>query len=170
MTLLPFPQRDVDDATRGINTLAQARFVTQRDAQPTGTRIDSVDQLAQWLAIAHRRNARPINAGLQHSRSTWTAPSRLHRGDPNHVACAAGGPVLSAGEITFDDDMTVAEITNQSTGFCPEPESWPAVSDALDRARDQTSRTIHHRGDFPAVSEMRRTQHRQRFLVLLRNL
>jgi hypothetical protein len=24
-------------------------------------------------------------------------------------------------------------VTNQSTGYCPEPESWPAVATALDR-------------------------------------
>ena len=30
--------------------------------------------------------------------------------------------------------MAVTEITNQSTGFCPEPESWAAVSAALDNA------------------------------------
>ena len=24
-------------------------------------------------------------------------------------------------------------MSNQSTGFCPEPESWPAVATALDR-------------------------------------
>jgi hypothetical protein len=28
----------------------------------------------------------------------------------------------------------VVEITNQSTGYCPEPESWPAVAASLDRA------------------------------------
>ncbi len=45
-----------------------------------------------------------------------------------HVACASGGPVLSAGEITFDDNLVVIEVTNQSTGFCPEPESWASVA------------------------------------------
>lgn len=54
-----------------------------------------------------------------------------------HVACAQGRPVLSAGEMTFeilDGDVHVASVTNQSTGYCPEPESWPAVADALERA------------------------------------
>src|SRR5437870_3719122 len=26
------------------------------------------------------------------------------------------------------DAVAAAEVTNQSTGYCPEPESWPAVS------------------------------------------
>ncbi len=50
-----------------------------------------------------------------------------------HVSCAGGRPVLAAGEIAFGDGR-VAEVTNQSTGYCPGPESWPAVAGALDRA------------------------------------
>jgi hypothetical protein len=51
-----------------------------------------------------------------------------------HVACAGGGPVQSAGEITFalgKGKAGVAAVSNQSTGFCPEPESWPAVEATL---------------------------------------
>lgn len=50
-----------------------------------------------------------------------------------HIACAGGRPVLSAGEITFrlEKEVEVSAITNQSTGFCPEPESWPEVEKAL---------------------------------------
>ncbi len=51
-----------------------------------------------------------------------------------HVACSGGKPVLSAGEITFaltPNHVNVEWVTNQSTGFCPEPESWPAVAAAL---------------------------------------
>jgi hypothetical protein len=53
-----------------------------------------------------------------------------------HVACAGGAPVLSAGEITFEkgpDGWKVTSVTNQSTGYCPEVSSWPAVARALDQ-------------------------------------
>ena len=43
--------------------------------------------------------------------------------------------MLSAGEITFlrhRSGWGVESISNQSTGFCPEPESWEAVTAALD--------------------------------------
>jgi hypothetical protein len=53
-----------------------------------------------------------------------------------HVVCARGGDVLSAGEITFaihKQQVEVTEVTNQSTGFCPEPESWSAVAAALEK-------------------------------------
>ena len=55
-----------------------------------------------------------------------------------HVACAEQLDVLSAGEITFEisnDQVHFTWITNQSTGYCPEPESWPAVKNALDKAK-----------------------------------
>lgn len=54
-----------------------------------------------------------------------------------HVACAGGYPVLSAGEIGFTRDAgrwNVSEVTNHSTGYCPDVTSWPAVAQALDRA------------------------------------
>src|SRR5918911_838983 len=59
---------------------------------------------------------------------------RLAARRTEHVACAQGAPVLAAGEIRFtraDVLPQVLEITNQSTGYCPEPESWPAVAAAL---------------------------------------
>ncbi|MFI9568443.1 hypothetical protein [Streptomyces rishiriensis] len=52
-----------------------------------------------------------------------------------HVACAGGDIVLSAGEISFTreaDRWTVSEVSNQSTGYCPDVSSWPEVARALD--------------------------------------
>jgi hypothetical protein len=52
-----------------------------------------------------------------------------------HVVCAAGEDVLAAGEMTFavtDQSIAVVEITNQSTGYCPDPPSWTAVAAVLD--------------------------------------
>lgn len=55
-----------------------------------------------------------------------------------HVACASGQNVLSAGEMTFvynDKKIFIENITNQSTGYCPEPSSWSAVKSALDQMK-----------------------------------
>jgi len=52
-----------------------------------------------------------------------------------HVACAGGEVVQAAGEMTFlvdGDELEVIDVSNQSTGYCPEPESWPQVALALD--------------------------------------
>jgi hypothetical protein len=46
--------------------------------------------------------------------------------------------------------VEVAEITNLSTGFCPEPESWEAVRDALDRIG------VRHPGQFTSCFVFRR--------------
>lgn len=52
-----------------------------------------------------------------------------------HVACAGGAMVLSAGEIRFTreaDRWTVGEVSNHSTGYCADVSSWPEVARALD--------------------------------------
>ncbi|WP_285567975.1 hypothetical protein [Streptomyces sp. RTGN2] len=52
-----------------------------------------------------------------------------------HVACAGGDMVLSAGEISFVCDegrWAVGEVSNQSTGYCPDVTSWTTVAHALD--------------------------------------
>ncbi len=53
-----------------------------------------------------------------------------------HVACAGGGRVLAAGEVTFSippggAGVEVEGVTNHSTGYCPEPESWAMVAAAF---------------------------------------
>lgn len=70
-----------------------------------------------------------------------------------HCACAGGRPVRSAGEITFhvaDNGVEAVWVTNQSTGYCPEPESWEAVARALDSAG------IGHPGRFGLTITFRR--------------
>jgi hypothetical protein len=61
---------------------------------------------------------------------------RLASRRSEHVVCAGGDAVLSAGEISFRAEAgrwVVDEISNQSTGYCPDVSSWPAVSEAVDR-------------------------------------
>lgn len=53
-----------------------------------------------------------------------------------HVLCAGGGPVLSAGEMGFavqGGRWMVDRVSNQSTGYCPDTRSWAAVTAALER-------------------------------------
>lgn len=53
-----------------------------------------------------------------------------------HVVCAGSEEVLSAGEMTFGwntTELVVESISNQSTGYCPEPESWVAVRVSLEK-------------------------------------
>ena len=110
-------------------------------SQPPGIPIRSVDDLATWLAR---------NPTEQNPDSNWVATFTVSEDETlclaprrsEHVACAAGGPVLSAGEITIDAEYSVVEISNQSTGFCPEPHSWSVVESVLNQLG------INHPGQF----------------------
>ena len=103
--------------------------------RPAGTSIASSADILAW---ARGGDQRPGTDGLVAATFVIDASGDLLLADRRweHVAGASGGPVLSAGEMFFSvqgDSLDVAEVSNQSTGFCPEPESWPAVAAALDR-------------------------------------
>jgi hypothetical protein len=93
----------------------------------------SPDEFAGWLATCGSDElAEPFTFVVGLDGILRVAPRRSE-----HVGCAAGAPVLSAGEITLSSDQghwKVTDVSNQSAGYCPDPASWPAVSDALDRA------------------------------------
>lgn len=96
---------------------------------PIGTRIASLRDLEDWIGNA---------AGLIAATFVVDLNGYLRVADRHseHIACAADMPVLSAGEIFFragDRSLEVEDISNQSTGFCPEPNSWEAVAKALER-------------------------------------
>ncbi len=48
---------------------------------------------------------------------------RINDRHSEHIVCANGEMVLSAGEITFEmyknNVVQISQITNQSTGYCP---------------------------------------------------
>jgi hypothetical protein len=99
---------------------------------PTGIPIRSVDDLTAWIASCMSNEDFAdhiiVTFVIDCDGELLLAPRRSE-----HVACAAGGPVLSAGEMTFSPECDIVEVSNHSTGFCPEPESWKYVAAALDR-------------------------------------
>jgi hypothetical protein len=102
-------------------------------SSPHGTAVASSADIAAWARAAGTSSGR-ITATFVVDNGGWLLLADRHS---EHVACAGGAPVLAAGEITFDiraGGVTVAEVSNQSTGDCPEPESWPAVAAALSTA------------------------------------
>ncbi|MFD0536042.1 hypothetical protein ACFQY7_22155 [Actinomadura luteofluorescens] len=98
-----------------------------------GQAVASHDDLAVWLPGQTAQDAEePFTYVVGLDGTLRLAPQRSE-----HVACAGREPVLGAGEITFAASggaWTVSEISNQSTGYCPDPSSWTAVAAALDRA------------------------------------
>lgn len=122
-----------------------------RDAQP-GVRIELVAGLREWLRSTGQQ---PHAAGLIPVTFVIDEDGFLRVADraSEHVACSGRRPVQSAGEMFLRvtaDGLEVEEVSNQSTGFCPEPTSWPAVSAALDRLG------VRHPGRFTSEITFRR--------------
>lgn len=102
------------------------------EAHPVGPAIRSREDVEQWL----RAHADAASEGATYvvdlSGQLRVAPRRSE-----HVACAGGEEVLAAGEIRFSrggHGWEVQEVSNQSTGYCPDTSCWEAVALALSKA------------------------------------
>lgn len=109
---------DIADAVRGL---------------PAGTPIRSPEDLDNWLK-SNRADADDDGVIAATFVVDRDGVLRLAPRRTEHVACASGGPVMSAGELFFTPELGIADASNQSTGFCPEPASWTAVAAALSPA------------------------------------
>jgi len=96
-----------------------------------GYRISSAAEFDDWIAGRSAVElAEPFTFVIGTDGVLRLAPRRSE-----HVACAGGDMVLSAGEIGFvreADRWAVSEVSNQSTGYCPDIGSWSEVARALD--------------------------------------
>nr|WP_203615151.1 hypothetical protein [Streptomyces sp. SID13726] len=98
-----------------------------------GRLVRSAADLTAWLSVRGRAEAEePFTFVVALDGLLRLAPRRSE-----HVACAGGADVLAAGEMGFrrvPGGWAVHEVTNHSTGYCPDLDSWQAVARALDRA------------------------------------
>ncbi|MGQ4382611.1 DUF5959 family protein [Streptomyces sp. SAS_270] len=100
----------------------------------TGTLVRSPADLERFLSgRPDDERPEPFTFVVDRSGTLRLAPRRSE-----HVACADGEAVRAAGEVGFAllrQGWTADYLSNQSTGYCPDPvESWPAVVAALHRA------------------------------------
>lgn len=123
----------------------------QARSSPTRRQITSQADVAAWArdTAQHLDSSGEVTATfvIDTGGQLWIAD----RGS-EHVACAQALQVLAAGELSFrinGQRAEVVEASNQSTGFCPEPESWPAVEAALDAAG------LGHSGAWTSAFEFR---------------
>ncbi|MFF3127554.1 hypothetical protein ACFVRD_35885 [Streptomyces sp. NPDC057908] len=96
-----------------------------------GCRISSAADFSSWAAEQSAAElAEPFTFVVGTDGVLRLAPRRSE-----HVACAGGAMVLSAGEISFirvAGRWAVGDVSNHSTGYCPDVVSWSAVARALD--------------------------------------
>ncbi|MER7468284.1 hypothetical protein [Streptomyces sp. NPDC097981] len=94
-----------------------------------GRSIRSAGELDAWFLERAEERAEPFTFVVDIAGVLRLAPRRSE-----HVVCAGGGAVLGAGEMTFRGESgtwTAEEVGNQSTGYCPDTASGPAVAAAL---------------------------------------
>ncbi|GAA4921828.1 hypothetical protein LX16_4879 [Stackebrandtia albiflava] len=98
-----------------------------------GRRITSARDFDTWIGEQSRQDLdEPFTFTIDLDGVLRLAPRRSE-----HITCAAGQPVLSAGEIGFTREPTrwiVPHVSNHSTGYCPDTTSWPHVAEALEHA------------------------------------
>jgi len=123
------------EATRLYHYVGPADILARAKESPSGAYVTSLTALDAWVATTHQRS--DATAVIP---ATFVVDAhgdlRLADRHSEHIACAGGQPVRSAGEIFLarrTDGWEVTEISNQSTGYCPDPESWPQVAAALAR-------------------------------------
>lgn len=99
---------------------------------PGGQPVRTAGEFATWVANRTAEElAEPFTFVVDLGGALRLAPRRSE-----HVACAGGESVMSAGEIGFlrsRDGWEVETVSNHSTGYCPDTASWPAVTAALTR-------------------------------------
>ncbi len=115
----------------GSNKIAQAVA-----GIPPGFLIHHHSDIVTWFNTTNQKIGR---GGLITATFIITLEGKLCIADRHseHVACAAGKPVLSAGELALElvnQNLTVSGVSNHSTGYCPQIESWVAVASALQEA------------------------------------
>lgn len=117
---------------------------------PSGKRMDSMRDIEEWLSEHSSTSGQLTPATFVIDEEGYLRLADRHS---EHVACAGGNPVYCAGEMFFavgSRGPEIVEISNQSSGYCPEPESWSKVQEILDRIE------ISHPGNFTLEVVFRR--------------
>ena len=123
------------------------RIADRVASSPPGTPVHSPVDFARW-ANATGRTAEADGGVTVTYVVDGEGVLRIADRRSEHIACAGGRPVRSAGEMTLaakGEHVAVLSVSNQSTGFCPEPERGR-------RSRRRCGGPVSHR---PSVSARR---------------
>ena len=116
--------------------IGSKQIADRATSTPAGTPVRSAADVLGWVRNSGQR-PRPDGCAVATFVVDTCGLLLLADRHSEHVACAGRQPVQAAGEITLrvaDYSVEVVAVSNQSTGYCPEPESWPAVVTALTAA------------------------------------
>ena len=102
----------------------------------SGFRVESPEDVRRWVRETGQElnAAGSVTATFVIDESGWV---RIADRRSEHVLAPVEDRCRPAGEMTFTigpRSVSVTWVTNQSTGYCPEPDSWPAVQAALARS------------------------------------
>ena len=111
----------------GPPDIREAAIASTREGSPIRSTVDLTDWMSSRPLDLESDGSLIATFVVNSDGILLLAPRRSE-----HIACDGGDSVLSAGEITISSDVVVIDISNQSTGFCPELESWPTVAAAID--------------------------------------
>ncbi|WP_328744992.1 hypothetical protein OHT57_06025 [Streptomyces sp. NBC_00285] len=140
-----------DGSTRTYAYVGPPRLRSTVRPGSEGRPIRSAGDLATWLSgRGPAETSEPFTFVVSPDGLLRLAPRRSE-----HVACAGGMEVLAAGEMGFAraaGRWAVHEVTNHSTGYCPDLGSWHSVVRALDRAG------VEHPGRFTHEVVFRRCE------------
>jgi len=111
-----------------------AEIKTRIHKKYEGNKIKQIKDLQKWIKASNQKitNGELIATFIINEQKELVVSDR----HSEHVVCAGGKNVLSAGEITFSfekKEIYISEITNQSTGYCPKPTSWEIVEIVLNK-------------------------------------
>lgn len=122
----------VDDGSRSYDYVGPAELTDLVSLGGVGMAMATFADFSTWVADRSAVELEePFTFVVDLEGFLRLAPRRSE-----HVVCAGGEPVLGAGEIGFArrcDGWVVSQVSNQSTGYCPDLKSWGAVAAALDR-------------------------------------
>ncbi len=106
------------------------------DEKYEGVKINRIEDIQKWIEASNQiiTNENIIATFIINEQKQLVISDR----HSEHVVCAGGKNVLSAGEITFNfeqENISVSEISNQSTGYCPKPDSWKIIRIVLNQLK-----------------------------------
>jgi hypothetical protein len=124
------PDPGSEAAMRLYNFVGPRRVVELAHAPIARCEPADAQELRRWLLDQRMGSPVALTYVVTLRRRLCVAPR-----EAEHVACARAMPVLAAGEVTVAmarDAVRVLSLTNQSSGYCPEPSCFEAVTLALD--------------------------------------